>query len=249
MTFNNYDYEHKRTLVTPHGPDPVLLGIRGEAAESVREAFQMLTVMEPIERWVIFRTNHGTDAHFKDAQRQGPIRTNRPITLTGVVADKPITIRGGHTFFTMKHANETIRCAAFEPTGELRDIAARFLPGDEITVLGGVHQHGDDSQLTINLEKVLVRSLAEDVQPENPVCPHCGKHMKSAGKQQGFRCARCSLAAPLAQKRMKTVPRSLKPGLYMPTPKAHRHLTKPLSRYGVEKNLKNRAPSGVWHKP
>ena len=34
-TFNNYDYQNNRMLITPHGPDPVLLGIRGESAEIV----------------------------------------------------------------------------------------------------------------------------------------------------------------------------------------------------------------------
>ena len=35
MTFNNYDEQNKRILITPHGPDPVLLGIRGETPEIV----------------------------------------------------------------------------------------------------------------------------------------------------------------------------------------------------------------------
>jgi tRNA(Ile2)-agmatinylcytidine synthase len=29
--------------------------------------------------------------------------------------------------------------------------------------------------------------------------------------------------------------RRIRTGLYIPTPKAHRHLTKPLQRYGIEK--------------
>jgi len=41
--------------------------------------------------------------------------------------------------------------------------------------------------------------------------------------------------------------RVLKPGLYLPPPKAQRHLTKPLKRYGREKE---HPPSGMcepWH--
>ena len=68
LTFNNYDDANKRVLITPHGPDPVLLGIRGETPEIVHKAFHMLTIHEPIERWVVFRTNHATDAHL-DAAR------------------------------------------------------------------------------------------------------------------------------------------------------------------------------------
>lgn len=248
-TFNNYDFENRRVLVTPHGPDPVLLGIRGETAEIVLKAFHMLTIKEPIERWVIFRTNHGTDAHLHNFKTRERIKPNRPIVLKGIVADRPNTIRGGHVFFTIKHENESIKCAAFEPTGKLRDAVAELLPGDEITVFGGVHEHDSDSSLTINLEKMLVHRLKEQVRPENPVCPRCGKHMKSAGREQGFRCERCSIAIPEARKRTAKMTRILKPGLYTPTPKAHRHLTKPLSRYGLERVWNQKAPSGIWHKP
>jgi tRNA(Ile2)-agmatinylcytidine synthase len=249
QTFNNYDYENRRMLVTPHGPDPVLVGIRGETARIVLEAFRMLTINEPIERWVIFRTNHGTDAHLQNARVRGRIKPNRPIVLRGVVVDRPRTIRGGHVFFTIQCEKESIRCAAFEPTGKLRDTAARLLPGDEVTVFGGVHEHANDPSLTTNIEKMLVHRIAEQLMIENPVCARCGKHMKSAGKGQGFRCERCSVVLPDARKHTVALTRTLKLGLYAPTRKAHRHLTKPLSRYGLEKTWNRRAPSSVWHEP
>jgi tRNA(Ile2)-agmatinylcytidine synthase len=60
--------------------------------------------------------------------------------------------------------------------------------------------------------------------------------MKSEGKGKGFQCKQCKLRAPrTVQKDIVKVPRSILPGLYIPTPKAHRHLTKPLHRYGLEK--------------
>ena len=34
-TFNNYESANRRILIAPHGPDPVLLGIRGESALDV----------------------------------------------------------------------------------------------------------------------------------------------------------------------------------------------------------------------
>lgn len=249
MTFNNYDYENRRMLVTPHGPDPVLLGIRGETAKVILDAFRMLKINEPIERWVTFRTNHGTDAHLQRAETRGPIRCDRPIVLKGIVADKPKTIRGGHTFFTMDYGNGTIRCAAFEPTGVLRNAVTRLFPVDDITVFGGVHTHIGESSFTINMEKMIVHHIGQRLNHENPVCPRCGKHMKSAGRGQGFRCKRCSIIVSEAQKRTVVVTRTLKPGLYLPTPKAHRHLTKPLSRYGLEKNWNHMKPSSVWHEP
>ena len=53
-TFNNVDYEKRRVIITPRGPDPILLGIRGETPEIVRKAFAMVKPLEPVERWIDF---------------------------------------------------------------------------------------------------------------------------------------------------------------------------------------------------
>ena len=248
-TFNNYDFENKRMLVAPHGPDPVLLGIRGETAEIVFEAFRMIKIREPIERWVIFRTNHGTDAHFHNLQTSEKLLPNRPIVLRGIVGDRPMRITGGHVFFTLNHQNAMIRCAAFEPTGRFREVVVRLLPGDEVTVFGGLRKHAEHLPLTINLEKMLIHHIVDQLKFHNPVCSRCGKRMKSAGKYQGFRCEKCSITAH-DQKRVTKVERPLKLGLYIPTLKAHRHLTKPLCRYGQEKRSWDpHPPSSMWHEP
>ena len=34
-TYNNYDPNHRRVLIAPHGPDPVFFGVRGESPEAV----------------------------------------------------------------------------------------------------------------------------------------------------------------------------------------------------------------------
>lgn len=249
-TFNNYDLHHRRMLVTPHGPDPVLLGIRGETPRTVVQAFQMLSLGEPVERWVVFRTNHGTEAHFKASPLEGLVRPFRPAVVTGVVIDHPARIAGGHVFFPIRHGREILRCAAFEPTGQLREIAARLLPGDEVTASGGVKRHDEKLPVALNLEKLFIHRLAEEVVAENPTCPKCGKHLKSAGRGQGFRCVRCSFNAPNAEKRAFRRTRSLHAGLYLPDPKAQRHLTKPFLRYGLEKKrLSYHPPSGEWHFP
>src|SRR5207245_10649221 len=62
-TFSNLDSESGRVLVSPHGLDPVLLGIRGYSPNDVLGAFKELQLNEEIERVMIFRTNQGTDAH------------------------------------------------------------------------------------------------------------------------------------------------------------------------------------------
>lgn len=248
-TFNNYDYENHRVLVTPHGPDPVLLGIRGESPRVVLKAFHLLKIHEPVDRWVIFRTNHGTDAHLEDGLNEDHVKLNSPAQLSGTVASRPVRITGGHVFFALKYRRKEIQCAAFEPTGRFRETIGSLVPGDQVTVYGGVKVHSG-LPVTVNLEKVFISRLTDEFSLENPVCPSCGKHMKSAGRGQGFRCQRCSLDARSAVKRQVRDSRTLKTGLYVPDKKAHRHLTKPISRYGHEKSKWNRAaPSGTWHQP
>ncbi len=248
-TFNNYDYENNRMLVTPHGPDPVLLGIRGESSQAVLKAFRMLKIHEPVERWIIFRTNHGTDSHFENGHAKERVRPNAPVVLSGVVAGRPERIPGGHVFFVLRYNRGNIRCAAFEPTGKLREAASRLLPGDEVTVYGGVKSR-ENLPVAINLEKIFIHRLVDELRFENPTCPKCRKHMKSSGKGQGFRCERCSLVQRNAEKRIARKLRALQTGLHVPDRKALRHLTKPLSRYGLEKKSWNHSPpSGRWHDP
>jgi tRNA(Ile2)-agmatinylcytidine synthase len=248
MTFNNYDYENERMLITPHGPDPVLLGIRGENPRTVLQGFRMLRIHEPIERWVIFRTNHGTDAHFEHSSMN--VRPYRPVILKGIVRGNPRRTPGGHVIFTLDFRGKTLECAAYEPTGSFRERVAKLIHGDKVTCFGSIREPRTGTPLTINLEKIRVDKLADDIQLENPICPQCTKHMKSAGKGQGFRCKRCSITAPKAGKQMSKKQRTLQIGVYIPTPRAHRHLTKPLSRYGREKTKwGGQPPSGDWHNP
>ena len=48
-TFNNYDQNHRRILITPHGPDPVFCGIRGECPEVVVSSLERLELEEKLD--------------------------------------------------------------------------------------------------------------------------------------------------------------------------------------------------------
>ena len=251
-TFNNYDATNKRVLIKPHGPDPVLLGLRGETPQAVQAGFRMLRIREPVERWVVFRTNHGTEAHFQAAKLRSTLRANHPIVLRGTVSEKPSRIPGGHVFLNLLTSDGPVRCAAFEPTGRFKEVVAKLIPGDQVTVSGGVKSHevNHQSSLTVNLEKLVIERLGDDIVIENPRCPRCDKRMKSAGRNQGFRCPRCKYSSRKASKQVLRRSRSLLAGLYIPDKKAHRHLTKPFSRYGLEKRRwDGKPPVGTWHKP
>ncbi|MCJ7762760.1 hypothetical protein MUP38_04810, partial [Candidatus Bathyarchaeota archaeon] len=143
-----------------------------------------------------------------------------------------------------------VDCAAYEPTGNLRKIARELIIEDNVEVYGAAHKPTKNKPLTINLEKINILNLAPKVQLENPLCPTCGKHLKSMGKNQGFRCEKCGCKFADLKKKESVVPRALKVGLYVTSTRSQRHLTKPLRRYGQEKS--GCAAQGMidrWHFP
>ncbi|MCJ7573435.1 tRNA(Ile)(2)-agmatinylcytidine synthase [Candidatus Bathyarchaeota archaeon] len=246
-TFNNLDPETGQVLIAPHGPDPILYGVRGEAPEEVHRAMGMISVEEPVERWVIFRTNQGTDAHLKGGSCVAGLKPRNPAVVEGKVSKMPRTITGGHVIFTVNDGTGDVDCAAYEPTGGFREVALRLREGDRVRVAGGVRQV--EEGLTLNLERVEVLDLAEQFVMVNPRCPACGSATESMGRGQGFRCKKCGLRDPKLSKKRLQVGRELEVGLYMPPPRAHRHLTKPLSRYGKEKKDRLTQMFEPWHLP
>ena len=63
--FSNVDPQTRRMLIGPHGPDPVLFGIRGDRVEDVIEGASYISTKQNIARWLVFRTNQGTAEHLK----------------------------------------------------------------------------------------------------------------------------------------------------------------------------------------
>ena len=240
FTYNNLDPESNRILVTPHGPDPILFGVRGETPDIVMNAAKSLVSDEDVERWLIFRTNQGTDAHFQRAYRVKEIRPFNSVVLEGTVMTHPATFRGGHVIFRVGDTTGEVNCAAYQPTGRFRNDVRKLIPGDVVRVYGGVRRASPNHERIINLEKLLVLKLCEKTLFANPVCKECGGASSSLGRNQGFRCRRCGRAYPDSRRISLRTPRELKPGLYMPPPRAHRHLTKPFRRYGLEKTVTTR---------
>ena len=249
-TFNNVDSEKRRVIITPRGPDPILFGIRGETPEVVKKAYALVKPLEPVERWVIFRSNQGTDAHLRRVQALSNIKPYSSVIAEGVVSQNPRIVPLRHVIFSIKDDSAEVDCAAYEPTGHLRKIARQLIVGDRVEVYGAVHRTTKSRPLTINLEKIDILSLATRTLIENPFCPHCGKRLKSMGKNQGFRCEKCGGKFGDYQKKEVQLPRSLKLGLYVTSTRSQRHLTKPLIRYGQEKHDASATSLiGEWHRP
>lgn len=249
-TFNNVDEEKDRVIITPRGPDPILFGIRGETAEAVKKAFRIVRPLEPVERWVVFRTNQGTDAHLNRIASLGHAEPFSSIIARGIVSANPTMIRGRHVIFSIRNESGQVDCAAYEPTGALRKVAMKLTVGDVVEVHGAVRAPVGGKPLTVNLEKLRVIRLAPKLTCQNPVCPKCGKRLKSMGKGQGFRCEKCGSKHPELMKTRVNVKRGLEKGLYFTSARSQRHLTKPLRRYGLEKHRGSfEGMIEGWHSP
>ena len=232
LTFNNIDHETGRVLICPHGPDPILLGIRGEDPVSVAKALNQIKIDEPIERTMIFKTNQGTDAHLRCHRKIETLRSYQSTVITGRVRDAPRVLRGGHVIFRTGDETGSVDCAAYRATGPVRETALQLVPGDSVTVSGGIRPR-PLGELTLNVEKLEVTGLVDTVRLENPRCSFCGARCESMGKGQGFRCKKCKARLPKTSRIQKLDHRTISLGLYLPPPRTHRHLTKPASRYGI----------------
>ena len=228
-TFNNLDSESGRVLVSPHGLDPVLLGIRGYSPNDVLDAFKELQLNEEIERVMIFRTNQGTDAHLGKTRKAVDLKPHQSGSLTGRVDDVPRVLRGGHVIFRLRDDSGLIDCAVYRPTGSLAMAARDLLPGDTVRVYGGVRRLREGTP-TLNVEKLEVIHMVEKIQQANPMCSSCGGRCESMGRGQGLRCKKCGQRNEYASKIQVRQERHLQSTIYVPPPRARRHLTKPDSK-------------------
>jgi len=241
FTFNNYDHSSRTPLITPHGSDPVLLGIRGDDPKILTEYLRMLRVCEPIVGWMIFRTNQGTDAHLvmRDLTEVKPFRTG---CVRGVVTSRPKVMKGGHVLLKIND-NPPIHAVIYSETS-LTSVARKLLPGDEVVVCGSV-RYWDDVGNVINVEKFYVDVKYVKIEV-NPRCPKCGKRMKSAGRGKGFKCVKCGVKIQELSKEEVLVKRDIKTGLYIVNKHSMKHLLKPPERYGRERNCTYVKPVDPW---
>jgi tRNA(Ile2)-agmatinylcytidine synthase len=219
-TWDTVDIANDVVVCVPHTPDPVLFGIRGESPSWVMIAREMIqsekTRIEQI--WV---TNQGTDAHIL-AGRIGEILEGLSYRVQGVVVDAPSTTKGGHVSFTISEGDHSLRCMAYEPTKNFRQIVRQLVPGDEITAYGS-YKKG-----SINLEKIRIMKLATPIASRPPICTTCNKRMTSDGTGKGYKCKKCGIHAK--EPEVQKISRTLKTGWYEVPPTARRHLAKPLCR-------------------
>jgi len=226
-TFNSYDIESDRALITPHGPDPVFYGIRGENAESVVTASKIVKANEKLDGYMVFKSNQGTSDHLKNELDVNDLRPYTSGFLTGQVCNKPIMMQGGHVFFSIMVNGKKVKCGVYKPT-KITKIAQNLILNDKIRIGGGIRKASKNHERIVNVEFLDVIELAKDIQVSNPTCKDCNKKMKSKGTKQGFECIKCgknSFSKPTSE-----IPRKIECKLYLPVMSAHRHLTRPYQR-------------------
>ncbi len=100
LTWDTVDHHNRRVVFAPHSADPVLFGIRGSDPTAIRRAFEAIR-SEPVDRYVLYQTNQGTDAHILPGEI-GRVSESQSYRLHGFVAGPARAIPGGHLFFTLE---------------------------------------------------------------------------------------------------------------------------------------------------
>ena len=230
-TFNSFDTKKGRILITPHGPDPVFYGVRGENVDTLVYATKILKTNEKLDGYMIFKSNQGTGDHLKNELTFENMKPYASGKITGIVSNNPKIVKGGHVFFKIISNNHEFWCAVYKPTG-MAIVASKLLKGDKICVGGGVRKASKNYPRIINLEFVDIVSLVKNISMSNPECKKCNKKMKSKGQNQEFQCVNCGKRA--SKKIPVEISRAIKKQLYLPKISAHRHLSRPLQRIGMK---------------
>ena len=242
-TFNSFDTKKGRILITPHGPDPVFYGVRGENVSSLVYATKILKSDEKLDGYMIFKSNQGTGDHLKNELNFENMKPYASGKITGIVSNTPKIVKGGHVFFKIISKNHEFWCAVYKPTG-ISSIASNLIRGDKICVGGGVRKASKKFPQIINLEFIDVIHLEKNLSKSNPICKKCNKKMKSKGQNQGFQCIRCGKKS--SKKITVEISRKVKKQLYIPNMSAHRHLTRPLQRIGISNKTSKFDKSLSW---
>lgn len=214
-----HDPRTRRLLVAPHTPCPILFGVRATDPNVLLAARGEIR-SEPIERWVLFRTNQASGDHLRPRR----VREIAPYTsarLWGRVLGAPVGLPGGHVRISVLDSEGApCDCLAFEPSKTLPRIVRALVPGDRVSIAGS---RAEDT--TFRLEVVrLAHPAPRFGPPRGPLCPECGRRAKSMGRTRGYRCPSCRRRwPPEAAVRIRRAPPPY-PREYHPTPSARRHL-------------------------
>lgn len=222
-TFCSYDHENERDVSVPKGPDPILLGIRGLDPEKLVGTLSYLRFKEPIEGWIIFKTNQATGDHMipRASVELKPFRTG---CVAGRVEDVSVMV-GGDVLLSVDDGYGRLRVVVFKETGLTR--YASLLRRGDVVRFCGVVKAWSSLEPVLHVEYIEILDLATSYLRMNPKCPKCGKRMKSAGKGKGYKCPSCGFRSSNLTPETRILPRELSPGVYLPSCGSAKHLSIP----------------------
>ena len=219
FTFNNVDGE--KQIIAPRTKCPVLYGIRGINKDVLIDAMNMVKCGEEINKYMIFKTNQGTDVHLRYMKIKD-IYPNTGVIVYGTVVDNPKDIVGGIVVFELNDGTGKINCVAYEPTKDFRNLIRKLRKGDVVGVYGTVREE----PLGINIEKLKILKLSKQYIKDKKCS--CGGTLKSKGVKSGYVCNKCGKKIKYDEIKLIEVKRDIKEGFYEVPPSARRHLSKPL---------------------
>ena len=219
FTFNNVDGE--KQIIAPRTKCPVLYGIRGIKKDVLIDAMNMVKCGEEIDRYMIYKTNQGTDVHLRYMKIKD-IYPNTGVIVYGIVVNNPKDIAGGIVVFEIDDGTGKINCVAYEPTKDFRNLIRKLKKGDIVGVYGTVREE----PLGINIEKLKILKLSKQYMKDKKCS--CGGTLKSKGVKSGYVCNKCGKKIKYDEIKLIEVKRDIKEGFYEVPPSARRHLSKPL---------------------
>ncbi len=240
LDFAHYDLETNKTLITPHGPDPVILGIRGNNPSIVLRLFYRISraykhiIKEVCERWIVYVTNQGTSEHLRVCLNP-PLEVYSQGFIKGVIRDLTI-LKGGHIKAMLElDEKQVIHTLVYRESGGMRRILLK-LPQDTLAIIGGsTRMH--DSELTLNAELVKFNPPIIRREELKPICPSCKSKMESLGYNRGYVCKKCRYH--IYGKIDIILSRNIwLPSIILPPYRSIKHVSKPLKRYGREHRVR-----------
>ncbi|MEM2218440.1 MAG: tRNA(Ile)(2)-agmatinylcytidine synthase [Thermofilaceae archaeon] len=227
----NIDYEKRRVIAVPHGPDPVIVGLRSTNPILLSSIIKRVAELLSAIIAVIYKTNQGTGQHLLTLKKISHVRAYDSVRVRGRIVENPRILRGGHVIFRLQDLTSELSCAVYRESGKLTRIAKRLRKGDLIEVGGGAVPRIEG--LTLNVEYIRVIKPLPILVSENPRCPCCGHKTTSLGKCKGYRCDKCGYRSKTLKKNIKLLPPLLEPGLYFQSPASYRHLSIPFEAFGA----------------
>ncbi|WP_449461533.1 tRNA(Ile)(2)-agmatinylcytidine synthase [Tardisphaera miroshnichenkoae] len=228
VTFANFDREAGKPLIYPHGPDPVLFGIRGEDPRVLKAGMAMIENSSSL--WMVFKTNQGTDEHVITVNSFEQAYPYTTISIEAHVLSDPTIIPGGHVVIELidKDGNPG-QVIFYRQTGNLNRVARKLVRGDFVRVWGGVRP---EVQRKIINGQGLVLITPRITYDEIPSCPFCHRKMREVNAGR-YICDTCKVQA-IGRARLQLKRDILPNRIYQPSASAFKHLMKPAGRRPIQ---------------